>query len=75
MAEDPHVIARGALASVKDDDFGAVKMPGVVPRLSSTPGEIRSTGPALGANNAEVYGEWLGLSEAEQAGLKQDGVI
>ena len=75
VAEDPHVIARGALASVKDDDFGAVKMPGVVPRLSSTPGEIRSTGPALGANNAEVYGEWLGLSEAEQAGLKQDGVI
>jgi crotonobetainyl-CoA:carnitine CoA-transferase CaiB-like acyl-CoA transferase len=75
VAADPHVIARGALASVPDDDFGAVKMPCVVPRLSTTPGEIRSTGPALGAHNSEVFGDWLGLSESEQASLSQDGAI
>ena len=72
---DPHVIARGALASVPDTDFGEVKMPGVVPRLSATPGAIHSTGPALGAHNAEVYGAWLGLSDEQQDGLKRDGVI
>jgi crotonobetainyl-CoA:carnitine CoA-transferase CaiB-like acyl-CoA transferase len=75
VAADPHVIARGALASVPDADFGSVQMPGVVPRLSATPGAIRSTGPALGAHNAEVYGEWLALSPAEQARLRSEGVI
>lgn len=75
IAEDPHFIARAALASVPDADFGSVRMPGVVPRFSATPGAIRSTGPALGAHNAEVYGEWLGLTQAEQARLRDAGVI
>ena len=75
IATDPHVVAREALASVPDEDFGAVKMPGVVPRLSATPGAIRSTGPALGAHNAEVFGGWLGLSDADRARLREEGVI
>ena len=75
VAADPHVIAREALASVPDEDFGRVKMPGIVPRLSATPGEIRSTGPSLGAHNEEIYGALLGLSGDEQARLKKDGVI
>ncbi len=75
VAADPHFLAREALASVPDADFGSVKMPGVVPRFSGTPGAIRSTGPALGAHNAEVYGDLLGLSDAEQASLREQGVI
>jgi crotonobetainyl-CoA:carnitine CoA-transferase CaiB-like acyl-CoA transferase len=75
IAEDPHFAARGAIAKVKDEDFGEVAVPCVVPRLSATPGEVRTTGPAMGAHNAEVYGGWLGLSEAEQAKLRQAGVI
>jgi formyl-CoA transferase len=75
IATDAHVIAREAITSVPDEDFGSVKMPGVVPRLSATPGAIRSSGPALGAHNGEVFGEWLGLSEAEQARLRQNGVM
>ncbi len=63
MIEDPHFIERGAVTSVPDADFGSVKMPGVVPRFSATPGSIRSTGPAMGAHNGEVYGGWLGLGE------------
>ena len=75
IVEDPHFIAREAVTSVPDADFGSVLMPGVVPRFSATPGAIRSTGPALGAHNGEVYGDWLGLSAAEQAGLRESGVI
>ena len=75
IADDPHFRDRGALASVPDKDFGSVQMPAVVPRLSATPGAIRSTGPDLGAHNAQIYGEWLGLSEAEQGQLRGDGVI
>lgn len=75
IAEDPHFRARGAITRVKDEDFGEVAVPCVVPRLSATPGEARTAGPAMGAHNAEVYGGWLGLSEAEQAGLKAAGII
>jgi crotonobetainyl-CoA:carnitine CoA-transferase CaiB-like acyl-CoA transferase len=75
IAEDPHFLARGAIARVKDEDFGDVAVPGVVPRLSATPGEARTAGPAMGAHNAEVYGGWLGLSEGEQAGLREAGII
>jgi crotonobetainyl-CoA:carnitine CoA-transferase CaiB-like acyl-CoA transferase len=75
IVEDPHFIARDAVTSVPDADFGRVKMPGVVPRFSATPGSIRSTGPALGAHNAEVYGTWLDLTEAEQTRLREAGII
>ena len=70
-----YFIERGAVTPVPDADFGSVAMPGVVPRFSATPGAIRSSGPALGAHNAEVYGDWLGLSEDEQARLREAGAI
>ena len=75
MVEDAHFIERGAITSVPDEDFGSVKMPGVVPRFSATPGSIRSTGPAMGANNNEVFGGWLGLTQSEQDDLRELGVI
>jgi crotonobetainyl-CoA:carnitine CoA-transferase CaiB-like acyl-CoA transferase len=75
IAEDPQVLARGSITRISDEDFGSVAVPAVVPRLSATPGEARSAGPAPGAHNAEVYGGWLGLSEAEQDGLRRSGTI
>ncbi len=75
IAEDPHFRARQSVTRVSDADFGSVAVPCVVPRLSATPGEARSSGPSPGAHNAEVYGGWLGLSEAERAALERDGVI
>jgi formyl-CoA transferase len=69
------VRARGAITEIADEDFGAVAVPCVVPRLSATPGEARTSGPALGAHNDEVYGGWLGLGEAERHALRDAGVI
>jgi crotonobetainyl-CoA:carnitine CoA-transferase CaiB-like acyl-CoA transferase len=75
VVEDEHFRFRQSITRVQDKDFGSVAVPGVVPRLSATPGEARSSGPAPGEHNAEVYGGWLGLSAAEQAALARDGVI
>jgi crotonobetainyl-CoA:carnitine CoA-transferase CaiB-like acyl-CoA transferase len=75
MAVDPHFVAREAITTVSDADFGEVAVPCVVPRLSATPGEARTAGPAMGAHNAEVYGGLLGLTDAEQAALRESGVI
>jgi crotonobetainyl-CoA:carnitine CoA-transferase CaiB-like acyl-CoA transferase len=75
VLEDPHFRARNSIVRAKDEDFGSVSVPGVVPRLSATPGEVRTSGPAPGAHNAEVYGGWLGLSEAERERLRAAGVI
>jgi crotonobetainyl-CoA:carnitine CoA-transferase CaiB-like acyl-CoA transferase len=44
------------------------------PRLADTPAAVRSTGPALGAHNREVYAA-LGLGEAELSELERDGII
>ncbi len=75
IAEDEHFRFRQSITRVTDADFGSVAVICVVPRLSATPGEARSAGPAPGAHNAEVYGSWLGLSEPEQDRLRGAGVI
>jgi crotonobetainyl-CoA:carnitine CoA-transferase CaiB-like acyl-CoA transferase len=75
IAKDPHFLSRNSITRATDADFGSVAVPCVVPRLSETPGEVRSAGPAPGAHNAEVYGGWLGLSDNERAVLQRDGVI
>ena len=73
--DDPHVRDRGSIATVDDPDWGPLRMQGVHPRLSQTPGSIRSTGPIeRGTHNAEIYAE-LGLSSDELARLAEDGVI
>jgi crotonobetainyl-CoA:carnitine CoA-transferase CaiB-like acyl-CoA transferase len=75
LMQDPHFKARGAVTQAVDEDFGSVAVPCVVPRLSATPGEVRTSGPAPGAHNAEIYGDWLGMSASEISALARDGVI
>jgi crotonobetainyl-CoA:carnitine CoA-transferase CaiB-like acyl-CoA transferase len=74
--EDPHYKARENIAYVKDPRSPqTVAMPNVVPRLMETPGGIDKLGPSLGADNADVYGELLGLSAEQRAALQKSGVI
>jgi len=72
---DPHVAERGDIVTVDDPVIGPVRMQGVYPRFSRTPGSIRSGAPRLGAHNEEVYGGLLGLDADELATLARDGVI
>lgn len=72
---DPHYAARGNIVQAADDDFGAVRMQGVVPRFLDTPGEVRHAGRALGADNHEIYVGELGLTEDQFADLQRRGVV
>ena len=71
---DPQFAARQAIVSVSDGELGSVRMQGVVPRFSETPGAVRHAGPAMGQHNEEVYGG-LGLTPAQIEGLKARRVI
>ncbi|MEV7565745.1 CaiB/BaiF CoA transferase family protein [Streptomyces tanashiensis] len=75
IAADPHYLERGSIVHVEDPEFGELPMPAPIPRLSRTPGSIRTTGPALGEHNADVYQDLLGLTPAELTALHADGVI
>ncbi|MEL7028340.1 MAG: CoA transferase [Pseudomonadota bacterium] len=54
LFEDPHVTARGLLQTLKHPDVGEIVAPGVLPKLSQTPGRIESLGPALGDWNQRL---------------------
>ena len=72
--DDPQYRARGNIR-LTQSRIGELAVPEVVPRLSATPGEIRWLGEGLGAQNAEVFGELLGLDSGEVGTLRQQGII
>ena len=74
IAADPHFLERGM---VQEFPLGerTVKVPGIVPRLSATPGEIGWLGPALGEHNRQVFGDLLRMSDEELGELAGAGVI
>lgn len=75
IMEDPQYEAREMFLEAEVDGIGPVKMPGLAPKLSATPGEIEWYGGPLGAHNEEVYGGLLGLSSEELERLSKEGVI
>ncbi len=74
IAEDPHYLARGMIQRIMTAEGYELDVPGVVPRLSATPGRIASLAPALGAHTAQVLRE-LGVSESAIAELKAKNLI
>ena len=75
LAEDPHMIARGALTEIDDPELGKLRMPTVQPRLSETPGRIEFAGLPMGVHNREIYIERLGMGEGEFERLRGAGVV
>jgi formyl-CoA transferase len=72
---DPHYAARDNIVELPDPGLGSIKMPGIVPKFSKTPGAIKWTGPALGQHNGEVYKKLLGLGDADLAALEEEKII
>ena len=75
IAADPIYAEREDIITVEDPELGPVRMQGVVPRLRQAPGRVWRTAPALGEDNAAVYGEWLGLGPEQLAELAARGVV
>lgn len=75
VTNDEHYRIRETVVDVQTSEFGKLSMQGIVPKLSATPGRIRSVGPRLGQHNEEVYQELLGLTESDISGLQMRGII
>lgn len=75
IAEDPHYRERGTIVECDDADHGRLLMTAPLPRLSRTPGSVRTLGPVLGEDNEEVLGGLLGLSGEALASLHERGVV
>ncbi|HYC49437.1 MAG TPA: CaiB/BaiF CoA-transferase family protein [Burkholderiales bacterium] len=74
MVNDAHYAARKVIEQWHLPDGKPMKIPGIVPKLSDTPGKTRWLGPQLGEHTAEIL-TGLGYDEAAQRRLKERGVI
>jgi formyl-CoA transferase len=72
--DDPHVQERGIVVEAPDEEMGEVPMHAIVPRLSGTPGRLRSPAPRVGQHNREIFAR-IGYSAERIAALAQKGVI
>ncbi|MCE3285543.1 MAG: CoA transferase [Steroidobacteraceae bacterium] len=75
MLDDPHFRAREAIVTVPHPDFGELRMQNVAPKLSETPGSIRSPSPELGQHNEEVYLDLLQLGRERYDELRTRKVV
>jgi crotonobetainyl-CoA:carnitine CoA-transferase CaiB-like acyl-CoA transferase len=76
VVEDPHVLSRGDIAMIRRRDGSEVRAPVPPARLIHSPVEAAaSTDAALGADNATVYGEWLGVTPEELSRLRAAGAV
>jgi formyl-CoA transferase len=74
IAADPHYAARGMLQQVEMVDGSRLTVPGIIPKLSLTPGGQRRNAPALGQDTASVMRE-IGLTDEQIATLRARGVV
>src|SRR5580704_15464962 len=75
VMNDPHMHARGMLAHIDHPELGEIVVPNTPLRLHGTDKVAAGPSPTIGQANTEIYGGWLGLSAAEIAELKENGVI
>ena len=74
IAEDPHYRARDMILRQQTRDGYELEVPGIVPKLSATPGTIRSSAPRLGDDTDAVL-SGMGLSAADIAALREKGIV
>jgi crotonobetainyl-CoA:carnitine CoA-transferase CaiB-like acyl-CoA transferase len=72
---DPHFRARDMLVDIPHDTLGSVKVAGIVPKLSDTPGTLHHAGGAIGRDTREVLAGLGGYSEEEINELIRENII
>jgi crotonobetainyl-CoA:carnitine CoA-transferase CaiB-like acyl-CoA transferase len=75
IVSDPHLYARGYFVDVVHAEVGHHQWDGYPWKLSRTPGQIRYASPLFGEHNDEILRGLLGLSAAEVARLRSDGIV
>ena len=73
IANDPHYKARENIQTIQMKDGSKVDVPGVIPKLSRTPGSIKTLAPDIGQNTDEVL-KSIGLTDDQVASLKERGI-
>jgi formyl-CoA transferase len=73
IAKDPHYQARGMIETIKMKDGSTLQVPGIVPKLSRTPGSIKSLAPEVGEQTDQILSE-IGLTSQQIAALKEKGI-
>ena len=73
IASDPHYKARENIQTIQMQDGTKLDMPGVIPKLSRTPGSIKTLAPDIGQNTDEIL-KSIGLSDDQVASLKERGI-
>ncbi len=73
IANDPHYKARGNIQTIQMRDGSKLDVPSVIPKLSRTPGSIKTLAPDIGENTDEIL-KGIGLSDSQVASLKERGI-
>src|SRR6202167_155192 len=71
---DPHVQARDIVVDMPDRQVGNIVMHNIIPRLSDTPGRLRTPAPEIGEHTAEILGQ-LGVDKAGLEALEREGIV
>jgi crotonobetainyl-CoA:carnitine CoA-transferase CaiB-like acyl-CoA transferase len=74
FVDDAHVQERQVVVDMPDDEVGRVTMHNILPRLSVTPGVMRTPAPKLGEHSAEILGR-VGVGPVDLAKLKSQGIV
>jgi formyl-CoA transferase len=76
IVEDPQYQEREMIIKVEHPQLGEFPMPGIVPKLSRTPGKVKDVGPdVMGKHNVEVYQELLGFDDEKLKELQEKRII
>ncbi|UCE30253.1 MAG: CoA transferase [Burkholderiales bacterium] len=74
IVSDPQYLARDMIRRVRLEDGTELRVPGIVPKLSATPGEVRGPGPRLGEHTGETLAA-MGFSAEEIARMRAAGIV
>lgn len=75
IVQDPHYQAREMILDYPLEGDKKLKIPGIVPKLSDTPGELKWLGPELGQHTEEILKGWLHYDDEQLKSLREKGVI